>query len=257
MRVNLLRKLLAAASLLIAPAIAQAQGMTPAPQSPQSPPAPPPAQQQPAPPPTQQPVSPTAQQPVPQPYPWQAATPWGAPHPLPPPPTPPASAVAPNGEYVAPLAQTTQPVYVPQSVAMSGPRFIKDWEPGQPIPYGYHAENRTRKGPIIAGTVLFCVAYGLSSFTASLGDNSSSSNPVSSLYIPVVGPFAQLFQTHSSATGDYMLIADGGAQAAGIILFIYGVTSPRPLLVRNDLAFTVAPMKMGRDGNGFGFVGRF
>jgi hypothetical protein len=35
------------------------------------------------------------------------------------------------------------------------------------------------------------------------------------------------------------------------------MSMPKPLLVRNDLAFTVTPMKIGRDGNGFGFVGRF
>jgi hypothetical protein len=242
MSANSLCKLMTAAALLIAPAMAQAQAMTPAPESPPLPPAPP-QSAPPAPPPPQ----------------WaQQASPWGVPQPLPAPPPPPASAIAPNGEYVAPMAQTTQPVYVPQSVAMSGPRFIKDWEPGQPIPYGYHAENRVRKGPIIAGSVLFGVFYGLSSFSASVGqDSSTGTNRLESLYIPVVGPFAQLFQTHSSATGDYFLIVDGGAQAAGVILFIYGMTSPRPLLVRNDLAFTVAPMKLGRDGNGFGFVGRF
>jgi len=248
-----------AASLLIAPAVARAQGMTPAPQSPPPQWSPPPGPTQAPPPaPTQAPQSAPTQSPPPAPQPWAQASPWGAPQPLPPPPAPPASAIAPNGEYVAPMAQTTQPVYVPQSVALSGPRFIKDWEPGQPIPYGYHAENQVRKGPIIAGSVLFGVFYGLSSFSASVGQDSSSgrSNPVASLYIPVIGPFAQLFQTHS-ATGDYFLVVDGGAQAAGVILFIYGMTSPRPLLVRNDLAFTVAPMKLGRDGNGLGFVGRF
>jgi hypothetical protein len=234
MRANALRTVLVAASLLVVPAIAQAQGMTPAPQYP----------------PPQQPPPP----------PWgQPASPWGNPQPLPPPPPPPASAVGPNGEYVAPLSQTTQPAYVPQSVALSGPRFIKDWEPGQPIPYGYHAENRTRKGPIIAGSVLFGVTYGYSAFIASIGQDLSSSggsNKVASLYIPVVGPFAELFQSNS-ATADYLLVLDGAAQAVGVALFVYGMTTPRPLLVRNDLAFTVAPMKMGRDGNGFGFIGRF
>jgi hypothetical protein len=52
-------------------------------------------------------------------------------------------------------------------------------------------------------------------------------------------------------------VLDGIAQATGAILFVYGMSMPKPLLVRNDLAFTVTPMKIGRDGNGFGFVGRF
>lgn len=55
----------------------------------------------------------------------------GAPQPNPP---PPPSQMAPNGEYVAPLSQQTQQVYVPQSVALSGPRMIKDWQEGEPIP---------------------------------------------------------------------------------------------------------------------------
>ena len=66
-----------------------------------------------------------------------------------------------------------------------------------------------------------------------------------------------MFQDHSSATLTYLLVVDGALQAVGAGLFIYGMTVPRPVLVRNDLAFTVAPMKIGRDGNGFGFVGRF
>jgi hypothetical protein len=235
MRANAYRTAFTAAFLLVAAgstAFAQAQPMTPAPQSP--PPGPPP--------------------------PWaQQGPPWGAPQPLPPPPQPPASAVAPNGEYVAPLAQTTQPVYLPQSVAMSGPRFIKDWEPGNPIPYGYHAETRARKGPIISGSILFGVTYLYSAFAASIGEDvagSNGNNKAASLYIPVVGPFAELFQS-DSATLDYILVLDGIAQATGVILFVYGMSMPKPLLVRNDLAFTVTPMKIGKDGNGFGFVGRF
>ena len=243
MHPNSLRRLLTAAFVLITPAIARAQGMTAAPQSPQQP--------------VPQPVPQTPQQP-PAPAPGQPAAPWGAPQPLPAPPPPPASAIAPNGEYVAPLAQTTQPAYVPQSVALSGPRFIKDWEPRQPIPYGYHAENRARKGPIITGAVLFGVAYGYSALVASIGQDSAGSgtNQVGSLFIPVVGPFAQMFDSHS-AVEDYFLIVDGVAQAVGVGLFVYGVTVPRPLLVRNDLAFAVTPVKLGRDGNGVGFIGRF
>ena len=90
-------------------AAAQTPAMTPAPGA--QPPAP--AAQQWPPPAAQQPG---AQQPAPPP---------SGPYGYPAYPSPPGTA-APNGQYVAPLYQTTQPMYLPQSVALSGPRMIKD-----------------------------------------------------------------------------------------------------------------------------------
>jgi hypothetical protein len=178
-----------------------------------------------------------------------------------PPQPPPTSAAAPNGEYVAPLSQMTQPTYVPQSVALSGPRFIKDWEPGTPIPHGYHAETRVRKGSVITGSILFGVAYGYSSFFASLGSDISSEtgdrNVLAWLYLPVVGPFLEMSET-DSATLRYLLAIDGAIQATGAILLVTGIMYPKWLLVRNDLASgNLIPMKVGLDGSGLGFVGRF
>src|SRR5216684_6682295 len=83
----------------------QNQTATPAPQGQ---PVPPPAGQ-PAPPPGQWPPQPYQQPPYPNWPPRQSNAP------------------APNGEYVTPLQQYTQPSYIPQSVAMSGPRMITDW----------------------------------------------------------------------------------------------------------------------------------
>jgi hypothetical protein len=183
-----------------------------------------------------------------------APAPWGTP------PPPPPYAVAPNGQYVAPLQQTTQPSYVPQSVALSGPRFIKDWQPGEEIPYGYHPESRVRKGAIIGGAIAFGVPYLYSALIASAGSDlagASGDNKVADLYVPVFGPFMEMSQT-SSATARYVLMLDGLAQGIGAGLFIYGVVSPKPILVRNDLALvTVTPVRMGQDGNGIGVMGRF
>ena len=39
--------------------------------------------------------------------------------------------------YTAPLSQTTQTTYVPQSVAMSGPEEITDFDFERPVPLGY------------------------------------------------------------------------------------------------------------------------
>jgi hypothetical protein len=233
------RSLFAALSLFVAlgtasSALAQAPAMTPAPGSPPAEEAPPPAV-----PPVAQPTRPPA------------APPPGSP-PVP------SSAMAPNGEYVAPMSQTTQPVYIPQSVALSGPRMLKDWQEGQPIPYGYHREERMRKGPIIVGSIVFGVPYLYSALIASVGaDVSSGDNRAAALFLPVLGPFIELHES-SSVTIDYLLILDGLAQATGAALFIYGVTSPRPVLVRNDLAMvTLTPARLGRDGTGLLLTGRF
>lgn len=216
--------------LSAATAGAQTPAVTPAPESaPVAAPAPPP------PPPVQQ------QAPLYQQYPQYPAPPY---------------ATAPNGQYVAPLSQTAQPVYVPQSVALSGPRFIKDWRDGDPIPWGYHREERVRKGAIISGSILFGVTYGYSLFFATLEDDVSSNDDFAPLAIPVLGPFIAM-KNFDSSSGRYVLALDGLAQAAGAALLIHGIMSPKPLLVRNDLAMTIAPSPMGKDGTGVMMMGRF
>jgi hypothetical protein len=210
-------------------------------------------------PPAAQPSAPP-QPPSPPPQPPYAAPPSGAQQ-LPPPPPPPASAVAPNGEYVAPMSQTTQPSYLPQSVALSGPRMLKEWEVGEPIPYGYHPATRVRKGMLIAGAIVFGVTYLYSAGAASVGGDLATSsggdNKAAALYVPVFGPFIELGQTDSS-TLRYILVLDGLAQGIGAAMFIYGIAVPKNVLVRNDLAMvTVTPMRFGNDGSGLGLVGRF
>jgi hypothetical protein len=189
-----------------------------------------------------------------------AALAQGMPPPQPDPPPAP-SAMAPNGEFVAPLSQATQPAYVPQSVALSGPRMIRDWDETQPIPYGYHRETRVRKGMVITGGIVFLVPYLYSSLFASVGADVSSasggSNKAAALYLPVLGPFIEMGET-DSATARYFLAIDGLAQAAGAFMFIYGLAVPHNVLVRNDLAMlTVVPVHVGHDGTGLGLVGRF
>jgi hypothetical protein len=174
---------------------------------------------------------------------------------------PPSSAVAPNGEYVAPMQQQTQIVYVPQSVALSGPRIITGWEEGEPIPQGYHLATRARTGMIVAGAVTFGTLYLISLLVASVGSDVASanggSNQVAALYVPGIGPFIQMFNS-STATGNVVLAIDGLAQTAGLAMLIYGITTPRTVLVRNDLAQTiVTPMRIGQSGYGLGVLTRF
>jgi hypothetical protein len=162
--------------------------------------------------------------------------------------------------YTAPLSQRTQPSYVPQSVALSGPRIINDWEEGDPVPPGYHPTTRVRKGPVIAGSIVFGVFYLISTLVAAVGSdtNQGSGNPEAALWIPAVGPFIQMGST-STAVGNWVLAIDGIAQSGGLALLIYGVAAPRTVLVRNDLGFRLAPrvMALGHGGGGVGLVGSF
>jgi hypothetical protein len=179
---------------------------------------------------------------------------------MPPSQPPPASAHAPNGEYVAPMQQQTQQVYVPQSVAISGPRIIRDYEDGDQIPPGYHAETRVRTGLVVGGAVTFGVFYLLSVLVgAAISDvnRGSSRDSGDFLFVPVAGPFLQMTKTDSSS-GNVTLAIDGIAQAAGATMFVVGVTSPKTVLVRNDLGqVRIMPMKMGQGGGGIGLVGTF
>ncbi len=185
------------------------------------------------------------------------------------PPTPPSqaqpappSARASNGEYVAPLSQATQTTYVPQSVALSGPRVIADWEDGEAIPSGYHVANRARRGLVIGGAVTAGVLYLFSVLAASAmhdegSYSGSGSRTGTALYVPGIGPFIQMAST-STATGNTFLAIDGIGQTGGIVMLALGIAG-RNVLVRNDLGLTLSPMPMalGRSGGGLGVLGTF
>ena len=180
------------------------------------------------------------------------------------PPPPPADATAPNGQYVTPLQQQTQQTYVPQSVALSGPRVLKDWHEGDPIPPGYHPSERMRGGLIGGGIGLFAPSYIISILIAGANADNGSAN---ALWIPVVGPFIQMAQVGGancdascSSTADIGLVLDGLVQAAGVAMFIFGVAVPKTVLVRNDLGFvknvTATPI-VSQNFGGVGISGQF
>ena len=160
--------------------------------------------------------------------------------------------------YPAPLAQETQSTYVPQSVAMSGPEEIHDWDSSRPVPMGYTPVERARKHLIVGGAVTFGVSYGLSAFVAAIGEDADRGhNELAALWIPVAGPWIQAGQT-DSATGKFFLVGMGGAQVAGAIMLYYGMTTTQRVLVRNDLvgSLTVSPMA-ARGASGMVLSGRF
>jgi hypothetical protein len=180
---------------------------------------------------------------------------------------PPPGSIAPNGQFVAPLQQQTQPSYVPQSVALSGPRVITDWDEDAPIPHGYHEETRVRKGFIIGGAITFgtmCLITAIGAAAALDGCKSFGRTPCGEhgvLFIPVAGPFIDMAYVGDSTAAKVMLAIDGVAQAAGLGMFILGLAWQKNVLVRNDLGFDkpktyFGPMAVG-SGNGIGFLKTF
>jgi hypothetical protein len=164
-------------------------------------------------------------------------------------------------QYTAPLSQTTQPSYVPQSVALSGPHQLAYHE-GEPVPPGYTPVQRVRKGAIIGGAILFGSLYMMSTMgaAANADDSSHRSSELVGLWVPAVGPFIAMAGT-SDSIGKYFLAIDGLGQVAGSALLLYGLLSPKTVLVRNDLTVSkpkvsAAPIAAGK-APGVGLVGTF
>jgi len=170
---------------------------------------------------------------------------------------PPQPAVQPV--YTAPLSQTTQTTYVPQSVAMSGPEEITDFDYERPVPLGYTMVKRPRKGMLIGGSVSFGVSYGISVLSAAIGEDISDNgqNEAAAMWIPVAGPFLQMAQT-DSATLRVFLFGLGAAQTTGAILLYYGLTTKKRVLVRNDIVGSLMVTPTAGDGTaGMLLSGRF
>lgn len=171
---------------------------------------------------------------------------------------PPAQAY-PQPLYPAPLSQSTQTTYVPQSVALSGPEEIDDLEDDRRAPMGYTEVHRTRRHLIVAGSVTFGVTYLISAFIASVGQDTSSGgrNELASLYVPVAGPFLEMGHT-DNATARFFLASMGAAQLAGAIMLYYGVSSTQRVFVRNDLvgSLSITPLA-DRNVQGLALSGSF
>jgi hypothetical protein len=163
--------------------------------------------------------------------------------------------------YVAPLSQETQSTYVPQSVALSGPKQLEPLDDFRPPPDGYTAVERRRKGMIIGGGITFGVSYGIALLTAAAGDDIASSeggkNEAAALWIPVAGPLIMALD-ESSSTGKLFFVGWGGAQAIGATLLYVGLTKTKRMFVRNDLvgSLNVTPMA-GLGTTGMALSGRF
>ncbi|MEO7096946.1 MAG: hypothetical protein ABI175_27050, partial [Polyangiales bacterium] len=153
-----------------------------------------------------------------------------------------------------PPPQPYAPPYAPpvyQEPTPQGPEEITSYQDGQPIPWGYTRVQKARKGLVIGGAVTLGVVYGFSAVFGAIGndlrDAGETRTDTSAMWIPIAGPFLQLKET-STSTGKLFFFHVGLAQTAGALMLIYGLTSPRTLLVRND-QLSVVPM-LSKDAGG-------
>ncbi len=165
-----------------------------------------------------------------------------------PPPLPPSAAPT----LAKPPSGTTK-------IASLGPAEL-DWTQGALISPGYHPARQLRVGWIISGSVVFSVLYFWSAFTAdghyANPDDKGRAN-ADALYVPVAGPFIQMSQPNNVA-GNVFNVIDGLGQAAGIVMLVYGLTSPKTIVVRDSPASLWLPTPyLTPRGGGLACVGAF
>jgi hypothetical protein len=178
--------------------------------------------------------------------------------PSPYPPAPPPAGAPPGG----PPPGYGPPGYAPppSGAPIYPPEEITDFDDSAPVPYGYTKVSRTRKGLIIGGGVTLGATYLATAFIGLLATalrplDGSNTDPTP-LFIPVFGPFLEIGQARSS--DQLGLAVVGLAQTAGAVMLVYGLTSPRKVLVRNDQLVTtsIAPL-IAPGASGLSVVGRF
>jgi hypothetical protein len=185
----------------------------------------------------------------------------------PPPPAPSAPAPVPDqpsggAPPDAPPGYGT-PGYAAQPPGMPGysPEEITEFDDRAPLPYGYTRISRKRKGLIIGGAVTLGATYLATAFIGAVAADflkaEGSNTSVAPVFLPVAGPFLEIGQT-DSAIAKFYLTLSGLGQGAGAIMLLYGISSSRTVLVRNDqlIVTSIAPL-IAPGVSGLSVVGRF
>ncbi len=161
-----------------------------------------------------------------------------------------------------PAPPPPQPIYpaAPQPLypAAPGPRTL-EWEPGEPVPAGYHVTTQFRKGLVIGGAVVFGSVWLLNALVASIGIDTNQGQ-AAPLFVPIVGPFIAMGTFRSlQALDTFFLALDGLTQAGGAAMLIIGLAVPTHQLTRNRYAsgpwILPMPMSFGAGSAGLGLVG--
>ena len=157
-----------------------------------------------------------------------------------------------------PSAAAAPPQPTSAAPPVVGPRVLKNYSEGDPLPAGYHTETRVRGGLIAGGAATLGALWFFSALAAAAtSDITQGRDSATALYFPVVGPFAELTQV-SGSTARLALVFDGIGQAAGAVMFIAGFTMPKTVAVRNDSgSMAIVPMRVGKDGMGLTLIRSF
>ena len=192
----------------------------------------------------------------------QQPPPGASPQPYPPPqyqpqPYPPPQYQPQPGQpgYGGPQYQPPPPQSVPDTP--SSPAVL-EYEDGQAIPANYHLVTKTRGEFLYGGLAFFALTYGTAVYVASLG-SLAGGEKLGNFFVPVAGPFLEMSDLNSKGAGTFWLAFWGICQGAGVGAAIYGITSPRKLLYRNDLgnvSLQVTPVITGKT-QGLMLIGSF
>jgi len=114
-----------------------------------------------------------------------------------------------------------------------------------------------RRGPVIAGSLMFGLTYGLQLLVASANDFENTSDW---LVVPVLGSWVFMSEECDGSRGSddacTFLVLHGLTQTAGAALLIYGLASKSKRYVRDDARVRLAPARFA-SGYGFSASGRF
>jgi len=183
------------------------------------------------------------------------------------------SALAPPSARADDWSTFTQPAPPPEPPA--DPAQVARWQPGDPLPTGYHTERPTSGRTLtMVGGALFGSAYvpsmvlGMagslvcSTWGHADGGSGCGSSP-GLLLIPGVGPFLYAASDHDhGANGnnsDGLLLISGAAQIGGLMLAIAGAiadSTAKPSLVRNAASTRVWLQPSVAGGSAGVLVGR-
>lgn len=117
---------------------------------------------------------------------------------------------------------------------------------GMPIPPGYDVQTQRRRSLVIAGGALFGASWLASALTAAsvVAGFDKHRASVAPLFIPFAGPFITMATSRDGRLDDpqtrvngALLLVDGAAQLAGAALFIAGLVTREPVLVRTKESY--------------------
>ena len=170
---------------------------------------------------------------------------------------------------VPPSQPQYQPQYQPYPPLYPAPR-PRAWRDGDPVPPGYHVEEKPRSGLVTGGLIMVLVPYAIGAFAAI---SAKFGNESSFLLAPVIGPWLTMGQRHyyscpkDGSGSDKLgcvadvfvvmgLVVSGVVQAGGATLLLVGILNPKPTLVHDDTSLHVRPMTVG-SGYGLGVQSAF